>query len=469
MTKLAQFLKNVKNYENSQGFITQNTLDRLHAFKNRYPGGGQLSNIRKNVAARIIQNKFRTSRVWSDYLSLNKVPKGANLTNLHVYASTLMNKFSSLSRHERLIRMAKLLPVFIKVYAMDPQDKTFKTILTRIRLLEQHATNNSTRKKLENLRNTTVAIKQRHLAAKKIQTRYKLHKWLPRTNENFIKMVTRNKRPIRNKDLAIISEKKYGTRNIYSAVNALYNKRHSSPSFEKATGVIETAVHKYQTQRLAKIKHLLDDMKRDGRFDYYVSTLINLVKRILKVLDVINREGRPHDIITTAIGPCHIKPKEIPRKYLANMYNQLVYISREYSRKSSSGRKKFLERLDSMLGGRPCLENMLDAMVGALLEPVFEWNGKSIDPPLVQNNDRYPNMILGKAAMTWREKMSNNNRAKLPNNLNKRKQMFWNMVKGLELHIRNKNGIPVYSTTARYNNGGKKFKKSKLANSLEYM
>lgn len=467
MTKLTQILKNYKNYKNHQGFINQNTFNRLHALKKKY---SSVKIALRNTAARVIQEKFHATRNWSNYLSLNRVPVG---TNLMKYSRQLMTGYPSLSDEKKNVRLAKIIPVFIKMFGSDPviNAKLYTAIMSRIKYLEQRTDDKTTLEKLKNLREKTVSIKQKYLAAKKIQKSFKLYKWLPRTNENFIKMVTRNKRPTREqeKHLANISEKRYGTRNVYNAVNALYNKRHSSPSFERATSVIETAVHKYQTQRLAKIKHLLNDMKQDGRFDYYVSTLTNLVNRIVKVLTVINREGKPQDIITTAIGPCHIKPKEVPRKYLANMYNQLVYISKEYSRKSSLEHKKFLNRLDSMLGGRPCLENMMDAMVGALLEPVFEWNGKSIDPPLVQNNDRYPNMILGKAAMTWREKMSNNNRAKLPNNLNKRKQMFWNMVKGLELHIRNKNGIPVYSTTARYNKNGRKFKKSNLANSLEYI
>jgi len=464
MTNFTQFFKNVKNYENHQGFINQNTYDRLHVFKKMYPGM-RLSNIKKNVAARIIQEKFHTTRNWSNYLSLNKVPEGINLMK---YSKQLMTGYPSLSEDKKHVRLARIIPVFIKMYTKDPSNKLYIAILDRIKHLEKHVTNNDTYKKLKNLRNKTAAIKQRHIAATKIQKRYRLHKFLPRTNENFIKAVTRThfKRD-QLQNLVKLSKRKYETNNLNNALNRIYKKRHMSPSFQKATNVIERATHRYQTQRLEKITRLLDDMKRDGRFDYYVSTLTNLVKRILKVLDVINRQGKPHERITGAIGPCHIKPNEVPKKYLANMYNQLVYVSKGYQ---SVDHKKFFNRLDSMLGGRPCLENMMDAMINSLLEPVFEWTGKNIDPPLVQNNDRYLTNVLAKAVSSWVNKLSNENKSKLPNNLEKRKNMFWNMIKGRNLHVRNKNGIPVYSTPAKYNKyGGKKFKESNLANTLEYL
>jgi hypothetical protein len=100
---------------------------------------------------------------------------------------------------------------------------------------------------------------------------------------------------------------------------------------------------------------------------------------------------------------------------------------------------------------------------------VFEWSGKNIDPPLMKNNDRYINSVLSKAVISWVNKLSNENKSKLPNNINKRKNMFWKMIQAKNLHVRNKNGIPVYSTPGAYNKNGLKFKKSNLANTLEYI
>jgi len=68
---------------------------------------------------------------------------------------------------------------------------------------------------------------------------------------------------------------------------------------------------------------------------------------------------------------------------------------------------------------------------------------------------------------TWRN--SGNRPANWNNkNLNSRKKMFWNMIKKLPLSMVYQGNL-VNGTPNLYNENGKKFKSSNLANTLEYM
>ena len=474
-----QFLRDMKIYENSNG-LNQGAVNRITAFKRMYYSGQRISinNMKKNVAAKVIQAKFRNTN-WSNYLSLNRVPKlyeiNATGPTVGAYTKKLMTNMPKMTPLYRKITMAKLIAAYTKFYSKTAK-APFNPIYTWIKQIEPGSTPVQLRK-LENISNKLQLYKKKHIAAAKIQERFRHYKTVPKTNENFMRIMNQGighpEGPNREKYRSLVkfARRKYGTSNLNSALEKIYQKRHSSPSAKKAVTVIQGAAYKYQKNRLEKIKILTDAMKRDGRFDYYAKVIIKLVKNILMVIQNINTYGNVHApaIISRKIAVCHITPEEVPSKYLANMYNQLVHVTKEYAKKSSSARKKYLDRLDSLLSGRPCLENMMSGMVEALYEPVFEWKGKSIDPPLVQNNDRYLGNVMAKAVTSWQQKLSNNNKAKLPNNLNKRKNIFWGMVKNMELHVRNKNGIPIYSRPAFYNINGKKFKKSNLANTLEYI
>jgi hypothetical protein len=53
-------------------------------------------------------------------------------------------------------------------------------------------------------------------------------------------------------------------------------------------------------------------------------------------------------------------------------------------------------------------------------------------------------------------------------NENSRKEMFWKMIKNLPLSMVHSGNV-VNGTLSLYNENGKKFKSSKLANTLEYI
>ena len=146
-------------------------------------------------------------------------------------------------------------------------------------------------------------------------------------------------------------------------------------------------------------------------------------------------------------------------------------------------KKKYRDQLESELSGRPCLENLLDSLTKALLIQDFVWLGKSQyyqNNPLQPNNIRYlgfgPNLkingvqrkgIVNTAVQTWRN--SGNRPANWNNkNLNSRKKMFWTMIKNLPLSMVYQGNL-VNGTPNLYNENGKKFKNSQLANTLEYL
>jgi hypothetical protein len=79
------------------------------------------------------------------------------------------------------------------------------------------------------------------------------------------------------------------------------------------------------------------------------------------------------------------------------------------------------------------------------------------------NNKAYLNNIMAKAVSTW--KVGNN----APRNANALKNFFWNQVKNRTLYYKNNiNPEPRYIRVSNYNQKGKKFKESTLANSLQY-
>ena len=274
-------------------------------------------------------------------------------------------------------------------------------------------------------------------------------------------------------------------RNIFTrAYNAAYNKlepatvkiqrsfrtRTVKPRNYPVTAVtkIQSVFRGYKSREFKPVEYFVMSLRRDRRFTtYYAPILEKLFVLTTKTLRYIknNPSVAPRNIITTAIGVCHINPSQVPSKYLGDMRKQLVYVAKAYADMEPGDRKKYRDRLILSLGERPCLENILEALMEALVEPVFVWTGKGIDPPLIKNNSRYLNNVIAKAISSWV-----GTKPKVPNNLNNKKQMFWNFVKKRELHVRNVHGIPVYTTPAQYNVNGTRFKSYKLVNELlEYL
>ena len=299
----------------------------------------------------------------------------------------------------------------------------------------------------------------KHLAKKNIKT-----------NEEYLKKFKSNKTRLVHK---IRFKNKFYPQetNFNNVAETIYLKRAQDPKRLPAVQKIQKAYTGYVSSTLKMIVSFISDLRTDGRFANNVKVLTRLTERINLVLHKIkaNWGNGAQNKITTFIGPCHIRPDEVPRKYLSSMYNQLKYVTSAYSKFSSSQKKKYRDVLDDKLGERPCLENLLDGMADAVATSAFEWRGKSKIfevTPLVANNSRYLSHLIGPAIISWYSTLSNNNKKSLENkNLNARKQLFWNMIKSRNVVVMSNNG-PGYSKVKNYNVNGKRFKSSNQANTL---
>jgi hypothetical protein len=290
-----------------------------------------------------------------------------------------------------------------------------------------------------------------------------------------------------------------GKYNVEKAIETVREKRNENVKAVPAVKKIQSVFRDYKSRSIDPRKQFLLSLSKDRRFDYYVEVLARLEHKSEQVLNVVRQNIEPLTAITSIIGVCHYTPrpqrvvqnvtnvrksipllkKKTPREYLQSFRKQFSYVSKEYSKMSSEQQKMYRDRLHSELSGRPCLENLLDSLAKALVKPEFVWIGKTKNfenNPLVQNNIRYlgfgPNLgnkkgLVNTAIKTWAN--SKNRPANWNNkNLNARKQIFWNMIKKLPVAIV-KNGDIVNGTPLNYNNEGKKFKSSNLANTLEYL
>jgi hypothetical protein len=298
----------------------------------------------------------------------------------------------------------------------------------------------------------------KHLAKGNIKTD---EEYLKKYQSNKVKLVYKNR----------FRQKHYPGENTNNIMETIYLKRSRDPKRLPAVQKIQKAYTGYVSNTLKMIISFISDLRKDGRFANNVKVLTRLTERINLVLHKIksNWGNGAQNKITTLIGPCHIRPDEVPRKYLSSMYNQLKYVTSEYSKFSSVQKKNYRDVLADRLGERPCLENLLDGMADAVATSAFEWRGKSKIfevTPLVVNNSRYLSHLMGPAISSWYSTLSKNNKKSLENkNLNARKQLFWNMVKSRNVVVMSNNG-PGYSKVKNYNVNGKRFKSSNQANTL---
>jgi len=344
-------------------------------------------------------------------------------------------------------------------------------------------------------------VNKMHGPAKKIQRAFRQRKKL--TNENYIRLYhgkqfyrdpndplmhkirahvgkTTGKKPPKN--LNYFKESNYT-----EALNVIRKKRGTAVAPQVTT--IQRIFRGYKSRNINKRIEFLESLHRDGRFEYYVKVLAKLETRVPEVLGRIVND--PQGTITKMIGVCHFSTrpqarvqnvtnvrkslkalrKKDPREYLMGLRRQFAYVSRAYNKMNPPQRKEYRDRLHSELSGRPCLENMLDSLVKALVKPEFVWLGKTKayeNTPLVTNNARYlgPKGLMNTAVTTWalsKNRPTNWN----SKNVNTRKAMFWNMVKNLPVAMVQR-GTIVNGTPRNYNVNGKLFKKSNLANTLEY-
>ena len=232
---------------------------------------------------------------------------------------------------------------------------------------------------------------------------------------------------------------------------------------------LQALVRAKQNVQSRYVNALLNDMRREQDFDYYINKINKVYK---KIPEVLKQKTISKNNITTQIAPCHIRPGQTPVVYLRQLRNQLLFAAKLYHKKKVQEpefAKRFLDRLKGELGGRPCLENLIEGLSVALSDPEFVWKGRNIkDPIMGLNNKKYLNVLM-KAVVSFQEHHAGNNKAApLPMSLNRRKQLFWNMIKNKNLFVTNGRNIG-YTQVKKYNRNGNRFKASNAAELLEYI
>ena len=237
---------------------------------------------------------------------------------------------------------------------------------------------------------------------------------------------------------------------------------------------IQSAFRTKQAVQNRYVDSLLSDMQRNQsqNFGYYINK-INKVYR--KIPDVLKHPRLNRNVITTQIAPCHIKPGKDPRVYLKELRSQLLYAAKLYHQKKvrdAAFKEKFLARLKSELGGRPCLENLIEGLSVALSDPEFEWKGRKI-APLEKNNSRYLKLLTNTFENFRKHHANQKNAVNLPMSHQRRIKMFWNMIKNQNLYVitTNRHGQKNvgYQRVKNYNRNGTRFKSSNAANWLQYI
>lgn len=275
------------------------------------------------------------------------------------------------------------------------------------------------------------------------------------------------------------------------------NASFRTPGTLKKITNIQRTFRGYKARVIDPRQAYLDDLRKDGRFDPYVVKLEKLQKMIPEVVRATRDGGAVKETIFKLISECHYSPRPTvmyrnlrlrdvrqklfqmkqlkPREYLRRFLHQFSYVAREYAKMSPGDKALYRDRLESEAGSRPCLENLLESMVKVLIKPEFVWIGKAKNfenSPLMPDNMRYLGYgmpkptrgLVNTAIQTWKNVPKN----WALMNLDKRKNVFWGMIKNLPVSMVN-NGTIVYGTPARYNRRGAKFRASNLSNMLNYI
>ena len=406
----------------------------------------------------------------------------------------------------------------IKLYNKKVHEQIGKQVLrTNVPpSVHKHQENIKRQEKLKKLGEKKIqqspTLYNKNMAAKKIQQAFRKSRL---TNEGFRKLWNKSRSTLHNNNasaLTSVTKQQWRKMNSYAKkltgasgssahVNALHTmqaKRNTNAT--PAVTTIQRIFRGYKSRDIDPQIQFLISLGKDERFDYYQSVLANLYMSINGVLrNIAWHKNNPHKAIHNTIGVCHYKAKpykivqkvtnvrknlpllkkKTPREYLKRLRSQFIYVAKEYAKMSSDNKKAYRDRLHSELSGRPCLENMMDSLVKALVKPEFVWLGKAKNfqnDPMMPNNVRYvgfgPNLggqrgLINTAVTTWAQ--SKNRPANWNSkNVNTRKQVFWNMIKNLPLSMVH-NGNIVNGRPRLYNANGTKFKKSQLANTLEYV
>ncbi len=219
-------------------------------------------------------------------------------------------------------------------------------------------------------------------------------------------------------------------------------------------------------------KDLQSHMDTNNNKSYYGSLIDKIATQTMKILkDLEQYNLRYGELptytnfkhrVNTNIGPCHVEITDLPVPYLKNIVNGLYFVSHEYSKMSASKKVAYMSRAAYEMGGRPCIENFIEALQSSLYEPAMLWTGRNITPLVFPARTPNRSAYLGVMARAIGSYITNNTRAKLvalPSN-NARIKKFWSVVKNKQLSVINANGNPAYIAVKNYNKNGRTFKNS---------
>ena len=212
-------------------------------------------------------------------------------------------------------------------------------------------------------------------------------------------------------------------------------------------------------------------IKSDGRFSYLYGLLYGLLNNSMNILHYIKKHIRlygiiPYDIqdmIITRIGPCHFNESLRDSKnkrvdglyYLVNLILQFNYFVKEYDKLKKSKHNKFFKTLEVNLGGRPCLENAIEALTMSIIEIGFEWKGKN---KMIMWNEigkeYYKHGVIGAAVGSYVKSLSSENKQKFKEySLMDRINMIYNKFKRYPVYVGGIDEYPMFYNVDALPNG----------------
>jgi len=253
-------------------------------------------------------------------------------------------------------------------------------------------------------------------------------------------------------------------------------KLSQEPNKNRTATVIQRRWRARVAERYRKLQNLKTDLQSqlntNTNKNYYGSLIEKIASKTLKILrdldthmlqlrqmpTYVNFKNRVHH----NIGPCHVTETNLPVPYLKNFINGLYFVSNEYSKMSPRRKASYIATVVNEIGGRPCIENLMEALQSALYEPTMVWTGRNISPLLFPARSPNRSAYLSLLARSIGSYMSNTTRAELRalSTNQARIQKFWNVVKNKQLSVVNQNGNPAYIAVKNYNNQGRVFKNS---------
>jgi hypothetical protein len=129
------------------------------------------------------------------------------------------------------------------------------------------------------------------------------------------------------------------------------------------------------------IKYIIK-LLRDGEFNFEANMIekIELAHEYYPVKHMYKTNTEFKNKIIQSIGACHINTSNLSRmNYLPAMYEQLKEASRIIRGKilfRKMTKQEFLEQFDQMIGGRPCIENLVQALTDIAVGE-SGWRGKN--------------------------------------------------------------------------------------------